>query len=99
KALETEMDERGVAHLTASTTMNRPHLDDTIIYYARCTVFGGETRVQGFGTDASKYSGRIVEYRGDRRLLLTYDHIDQGEHPMRTSSYEARSSLLPGGSH
>ncbi len=95
KALETEMDERGVAHLTASTTVNRPHLDDTIIYYARATVFGGETRVQGFGTDASKYSGRTVEYRGDRRILLTYDHIDQGEHAIRTSKYEPRRSPPP----
>ena len=91
KALETELDERGVGHLTASLTVNRPHIDDTIVYFARATVFGGETRVQGFGTDASKYSGRVVEYRGDRRLLLTYDGIDSSEHKVRTSTYTRKS--------
>ena len=38
-ALETELDERGMGHLTASLTVNRPHADDTIIYLARATVF------------------------------------------------------------
>ena len=85
-ALETELDERGVGHLTASLTVNRPHLDDTIVYFSRATVFGGETRVQGFGTDARKFSGRVVEYQGDRRLLLTYDGVDASDHPVRTSS-------------
>jgi hypothetical protein len=94
KALETELDERGMGHLTASVTVNRPHLDDTIIYFARATVFDGEVKVQGFGTDASKYGGRIVEYRGDRRLLLTYDGIDANEHPHRTWKYAPRQGTL-----
>ena len=92
KALETELDERGVGHLTASMTVNRPHMDDTIVYLARATVFNGETRVQGFGTDASRYSGRTVEHRGDKRLLLLYDRLDSGEHMIRTNTYEPRQS-------
>jgi hypothetical protein len=91
-ALESELDERGVGHLTASLTVNRPHLDDTIVYFARATVFAGETRVQGFGTDASKYSGRIVDYKSDRRLLLTYEGIDASDHPVRVSTYKPKSS-------
>lgn len=90
QALQTELDERGVGHLTASVTVNRPHLDDTIIYLARATVFGGETRVQGFGTDAKKFSGRIVEYHGDRRVLLTYEGIDANEHTARTMTFAPR---------
>jgi hypothetical protein len=94
-ALETELDERGVGHLTASLTVNRPHLDDTIVYFARATVFAGETRVQGFGTDATKFSGRVVEYKGDRRLLLTYDGVDASDHPVRVSTAKSR----PGSAH
>ncbi len=93
-ALETELDERGVGHLTASLTVNRPHLDDTIVYFARATVFSGQTRVQGFGTDASKFSGRVVEYKGDRRLLLTYDGVDASDHPVRASSAKSKPSSV-----
>lgn len=90
RALESEMDERGMGHLTASMTVNRPHIDDTIVYLARATVFGGLTRVQGFGTDATHYSGRTVEYRGDKRLLLLYDGLDATEHRSRTTTYTPR---------
>jgi hypothetical protein len=90
KAFETELDERGMGHLTASMTVNRPHVDDTIVYLARATVFGGETRIQGFGTDATHYSGRTVEYRGDKRMLLLYDGLDSTEHRMRSSTYTPR---------
>jgi hypothetical protein len=93
-ALESELDERGVGHLTASLTVNRPHLDDTIIYLARATVFGGETRVQGFGTDASKFSGRVVEHKGDRRLLLVYEGVDSSEHRATTSSQARKPALV-----
>lgn len=57
RALTREMDERGLAHLTASTTVNRPAMRDTMMYFARATVFGGEIRTQGFGVDASNYAG------------------------------------------
>jgi hypothetical protein len=90
KALETELDERGMGHLTASMTVNRPHIDDTIVYLARATVFGGETRIQGFGTDAARYSARTVEYRGDKRMLLLYDGLDSMEHRMRSATYTPR---------
>lgn len=92
RALETELDGRGLGHLTASVTVNRPHLDDTIIYLTRATVFNGETKTQGFGTDATKFSGRIVEYRGDKRLLLTYGGVDAGEHPVQTTPYTKTSA-------
>ena len=92
-ALETELDERGVGHLTASLTVNRPHLDDTIIYFARATVFAGETRVQGFGTDATKFSGRLVDYRGDSRFLLTYDGIEARGHSGHASHFKAKASI------
>lgn len=91
KALETELDERGVGHLTASVTVNRPHFPDTIIYLARATVFAGETKIQGFGTDASKYSGRMIEYRGDQRLLLTYAGIDSSSHTPVAVAYTPRN--------
>jgi hypothetical protein len=90
KAFETELDERGMGHLTASMTVNRPHIDDTIVYLARATVFGGETRVQGFGTDAARYSARTVEYRGDKRMLLLYDGLDSMEHRTRSATYTPR---------
>jgi hypothetical protein len=90
KALETELDERGVGHLTASMTVNRPHHDDTIVYLARATVFHGETRVQGFGVDASKYSARIVQNHDDMRLQLLYDGLDAHGHEVRTSTYTPR---------
>ncbi|MBL8613573.1 MAG: hypothetical protein JNL38_39910 [Myxococcales bacterium] len=90
KALESELDDRGVGHLTASLTVNRPHIDDTIVYFARATVFGGETKTQGFGTDATKFSGRIMEYKGDRRLLMIYDGVDASEHKVRTETYTKR---------
>jgi len=87
QALSHELDERGVGHLTASTTVNRPHLDDTILYFARATVFGGEVKLQGFGTDASKFSGRVVRYHDDNRLMLAYEGYGVGEYPITTSRY------------
>ncbi len=88
EALTKELDARGVGHLTASTTVNRPHLDDTILYFARATVFGGEIKMQGFGTDASKFSGRVVRFHDDNRLLLSYDGCSVGDYPITTKTYE-----------
>jgi hypothetical protein len=88
RALGRELDERGVGHTTASITMNRPHMDDTIIYLARCTVFGGKIRTQGLGTDARKYSARFVEVHDDKRLLLAYDGHEIDGYPVVESSYE-----------
>lgn len=85
-----EMDERGVAHLTASVTVNRPSQDDTIVYLARSTVFNGEIRTQGFGTDARKYAAAIVDHPGDTRLLLTYDGQPRAGFPVATEKYAPR---------
>lgn len=93
-AFATELDARGLSHLTASLTVNRVSMDDTIVYLARGTTFGGEMRLQGFGTDASKYGGRLVEHNGDRRLVLSYDGVEGVAFPMRTTPYEIRRGEL-----
>ncbi|MBX3199818.1 MAG: hypothetical protein KF894_16905 [Labilithrix sp.] len=95
RALRTEMDQRGMAHLTASITVNRPGMPDTIIYLARATVFGGELRTQGFGVDGTKYSGAMVEHRAERRLRLTYDGLTDKAFPIATESYEVRKESIP----
>jgi hypothetical protein len=96
RALTREMDLRGVAHLTASVTVNRPSVNDTIIYLARATVFDGKVTTQGFGTDARKFTGHVVNHKADRRLLLTYDGIPADSHAPRIESYDVRQSVLPG---
>jgi len=87
QALTKELDERGVGHVTASLTVNRTSMYDPVIYLARATVFGGQLSVQGLGTDASKYSGKMVDYSGDKSLLLTYDGIAQDAYPVATTNY------------
>ncbi|MDA0268340.1 MAG: hypothetical protein O3A14_15625 [Cyanobacteria bacterium] len=93
-ALGKEMDERGLAHLTASTTVNRPSRDDLVIYLARATVFNGTVRMQGLGTEAERYSGRLVNYAGERRLQLAYDDWDSEQLPIQDIAYRVRSSGL-----
>lgn len=95
-ALKHEMDDRGFAHLTASITVNRPGMPDTGIYLARATVFDGELRVQGFGLDASKYSGSMVQHRGEQRLRLTYDGMAEESFERASERYKVRDSVLPG---
>ena len=93
-AMTQEIDERGLAHLTASTTVNRPSRDDLVIYLARATVFGGKVRIQSLGTKAELYSGKLVKYAGERRLQLTYNDLD-GEHlPIEEIPYKVRPSGL-----
>ena len=93
-ALTQELDERGLAHLTASTTVNRPSRDDLVIYLARATVFNGKVRIQGMGTKAQKYGGKLVEYAGEQRLQLRYNDLD-GEHlPVEEIDYKIRDSGL-----
>lgn len=89
EALTHEMDKRGVAHLTASTTVNRVSMRHTVMYYSRATVFDGEIRMQGFGTDATKYAGSLVAHRADRRLHLTYDGVEGTALPIAKSTYES----------
>jgi hypothetical protein len=89
-ALAAELDARGLAHLTASTTVNRASRDDTVLYLARASVFMGEVRVQGFGTDASLFGGELVRHDGDTRLVLTYD--GETTFPVEISPYSVRFS-------
>lgn len=90
RALATELDERGVGHTTASITLNRPHMDDTIVYLARATVFGGQIRVQGLGTDARKYSAHFVKRHDDPRLVLAYGGHEIGGYPIEETIYDVR---------
>ncbi len=94
EAFAHELDERGLAHATASLTVNRVSLDDTVVYLARGTSFAGEIRVQGFGTDATRYGGRIVTHDGDRRLVLTYDGDCGAVFPQRVTPYAVRRGEL-----
>ncbi|MGB7413543.1 MAG: hypothetical protein WA902_04975 [Thermosynechococcaceae cyanobacterium] len=93
-ALTQELDERGLAHLTASTTVNRPSRDDLVIYLARATVFDGQVRLQCLGTHAEKYSGKLVSYAGERRLQLVYNNLDCDHLPVEVISYPVKSSGL-----
>ncbi len=95
-ALSHEMDERGLAHLTASMTINRPDMTDTTMYLARATVFNGEVRMQGLGTDASKYSGEMITYNAEERLRLTYEKMHEDNFEIATDRYDIRQSILPG---
>jgi hypothetical protein len=71
-ACAAELDARGVAHLTASVVVNRTSEADPLLYLARATVFGGEIRVQGFGTDARLYTGKMVDESRAPGLQLAY---------------------------
>lgn len=95
RALRQEMDQRGLAHLTASVTVNRPGIPDTIIYLSRSSVFDGELSTQGFGVDARKYSGQLVQHRAERRLKLTYGETSAGDFPIHRESYAVRESAVP----
>jgi hypothetical protein len=93
-AVSQEIDERGLAHLTASTTVNRPSRDDLVIYLARATVFNGKIRIQSLGTEAEKYGGRLVDYRGEQRLQLSYADWDTNNLPIEEIPYRVRASGL-----
>jgi len=93
-AVAQEIDERGLAHLTASTTVNRPSRDDLVIYLARATVFNGRICIQGFGTEAACYGGQLVDYAGEKRLRLRYADWDADNLPIEEISYTVRSSGL-----
>ena len=91
-ALAQEMDERGLAHLTASTTVNRPSRDDLVIYLARATVFNGKIRMQSLGTEAKHYCGRLVPYAKEQRLQLRYADWDSDNLPIEEIPYQIRNS-------
>ncbi len=81
EGLAAELDERGIGHATASLAVNRTAEDDMIVYLARGTIFGDEIRYQGLGTQASKYAARMVDNKGDRRLVLVYDGCEPTGRP------------------
>lgn len=91
-ALAQEMDERGLAHLTASTTVNRPSRDDLVIYLARATVFYGKVRIQSLGLDSRLYGGKLVEYAGEQRLQLRYSDWDCEHLPIEEIAYKIKAS-------
>ena len=93
-ALTREMDERGVAHLTASMTINRPDMPDMVLYLARATVFDGEIVTQGFGVEAAKYGAGLIDLKGEKRLQLTYDGATSFE--IEREIYDPRQSVMPG---
>ncbi|PSN20798.1 hypothetical protein C7271_00305 [filamentous cyanobacterium CCP5] len=93
-ALSQEMDERGLAHLTASTTVNRPSRDDLVIYLARATVFNGKVQIQSLGLDAKRYGGKLVDYAGEKRLQLRYGDWDCDNLPIEEHTYKVRESGL-----
>jgi hypothetical protein len=93
-ALAVEMDERGLAHLTASTTVNRVSMDDTVIYHARATVFDGKIQWQGLGVDARKYGAKMIDHDADRRVILTYDGVCATGYPLEERRYEVRRGKL-----
>ena len=92
EALVHELDERGVGHLTASVTVNRMSISDPVIYLARATVFQGEISLQGFGTSARKYSGRMIPHADDRRLLLSYGGVEETAFPVTKRSPAAKKA-------
>jgi hypothetical protein len=96
RALTHEMDERGMAHLTASVTINRPSMADTMVYLARATVFGGDFVLQGLGTDARKYGGALRELGGEQRIALTYDGVPTDQAlPTTREGYDVHTRAAP----
>ncbi|MEL7417509.1 MAG: hypothetical protein AAGK10_02840 [Cyanobacteria bacterium J06555_3] len=93
-AMTQEIDERGMAHLTASTTVNRPSRDDLVLYLARATVFNGKVRIQSLGTKAELYSGKLIKYAGERRLQLSYGDLDGESLPVEEIPYQIKYSNL-----
>lgn len=89
-ALGDEMDERGMAHVTAAITVNRPGMLDTIIYLGRATVFNGEMATQGLGLDATQYSAEFQKRRGDTVLVLHYGGMADSRYPIERSAYTIR---------
>jgi len=92
RALATELDERGVGHLTASVTVNRVGQSDTTLYVRRATVFQGEVVSQGLGLDAKTYGGTFIVHRGDKRLRMTQSGRDGSTLPLETESVPTKAA-------
>ncbi len=95
-ALPQELHQRALAHLTASVIVNETASDGLIIYLGRATGFNGVLRHQGFGTDASQYSGSLVKHHDDKpRLELTYNRWRQGQFPVDSIIYTVGQAHKP----
>jgi len=81
-ALRDKMDERRVGHTTASILVNKPGGEESILYLARGTAFKRNIRLQGIGDEACRYSGRLVEINGEKRLRLLYDGKEPDGYPI-----------------
>ena len=91
QGLTNEMGEKGLSHLTASMILNRTSLDDTVMLLSRAAIHNGTIQIQGFGTESNKYSGRMQEHHGDKRLVLVYDGNELANFPIQTSNYYKQS--------
>ncbi len=93
RACAAEIDERGIGHLTASIVVNRTSQSDPLIYLARATVFGGEIRSQGLGTDARLYSGKMVDEGESSNLMMSYANQPTTDPPIESESYAVRACV------
>jgi len=80
-----ELDERGVGHMTAQVQINNRENCETNLYCARATVSNGVITEQGLGTDATKYTAKMVTVRGVRRVFFEYDGTT--EYPIQKRLY------------
>jgi hypothetical protein len=94
KAMAAEMDARGMAHLTASMTVNRAGMDDTTLYLARASVLSGEIATQGFGIDAEHFGGEMFAIGAERRLRLSYGVQKGSSFPVERGSYAVRTATV-----
>lgn len=86
-----ELDQRGMGHLTANVLVNNEGERECLMYCARGTVFNGEMRIQGLGTDASKYSAKMKrDDSGHCVVQLLYN--GSVDHPIESKSYNVRKS-------
>jgi len=86
-----ELDQRGMGHLTANVLVNNEGDRECLLYCARGTAFNGEMRIQGLGTDASKYSAKMSkDASGNCIVQLLYN--GSTDYPIETKSYKVRKS-------
>ncbi|EKX50083.1 hypothetical protein GUITHDRAFT_104313 [Guillardia theta CCMP2712] len=74
ESMSRVMDGRGMCHATASLLTDKQQ--DRMLYCARGSVFDGQIREQGMGTDAAKYKvHRILHRDGNNRFFIKYGDI------------------------
>jgi len=65
-----------------------------VIYLARATVFNGKVRIQSMGTEAHRYTGKLVPYAKEQRLKLQYGDWDSDNLPIEEIPYKVKNSGL-----